>query len=76
MGKRLVNLFAGRGPGVFVKLAMQVHVELKELEPLQVEPLMHEAGDKLIRTWIFDQPSCLLTENIRLVQFVLFGEVQ
>ena len=76
VGEGVVDLLAGSGAGAFVEVAVQLGIELKEIEALHVEPLVHEASDKLIGTGIGNQPIDLLAQDLRLAQFLLLRQVE
>ena len=55
----------GQQSGCFRRSRGAVGIELKEIEALHVQPLVHKAGDELIGTWISDQAIDLLRAGFR-----------
>ncbi len=47
-GEGLVDLAARRGLGALVEVAELLRVELEEIEPVEVQPLVDEAAHKFI----------------------------
>ena len=52
MGEGFINLPTGRGTNALVEFPMELSIELKEVQSLHVQPLMHKAGNELIGTRI------------------------
>ena len=59
---------------LLVEFRMKLGIELEEVQPLHVQPLMHKAGNKLIGTRIGQQAAHLLAQSCGFVQGVLFSE--
>ena len=76
VGKGLVDFLAGGGAGAFVKFAVQRGIELKEIEALHVEPLVHKARDEFIGAGVGDESIHLLPDDFRLAQFLLLRQFE
>jgi len=74
MGEGFVNLPTSRGTYALVEFSMKLGVELEEVQPLHVKPLMHKAGNELIRTRIGQQAAHLLAQSCGYVQGILFSK--
>ena len=74
MGEGFINLPASGGAQTLVEFRMQLSIELEKVQSLHVQPLMHKAGNELIRTLIGQQAAHLLAQHCRLVQGILCSE--
>ena len=74
VGEGFVNLPTSRGTYALVEFSMKLGIELEEVQPLHVQPLMYKAGNELIGTRIVQQAAHLLAQSCGFVQGVLFSE--
>ena len=73
-GKGFVYFLPGGCPNTLIEFAVQLGIELEEVQPFHMQPLVNKSGHKILGAWIGNHAVYLLPENFGLTQFILLRQ--